>query len=90
MEAGPYPGQPPFRRWQVAWAWGPVSPPDFRFMVGLLLGLALWNPVVDLARWARKLVSVVPPEFRSVVGFLLGLALGAPVVVLDRLAVSRN
>ena len=90
LEAGPYPGQPPSRRWQVAWAWGPVSPPDFRFVVGLLLGFALWNPVVDLARPARKLVSVFPPEFCSVVGFLLGFALGAPVVDLARWAVSQN
>ena len=90
LEAGPYPGQLSSHHWQVARTWDPISPPDFRFVVGFLLGFALGNPVVGLAWRARKLVSVFPPKFRSVVGFLLGFALGAPVVDLARWAVSRN
>jgi hypothetical protein len=90
LEAGPYPGQPSSRHWQVARTWDPVSPPDFRFVVGFLLGFALGNPVVDLVRRARERVSVLPPDFCHVVSLLLGLALGAQVVDLARRAVSRN
>ncbi len=90
LEAGPYPGQPSSRHWQVARTWDPVSPPDFCFVVGFLLGFALGNPVVDLVRQAREWVSVLPPDFRHVVGLLLGLALGAQVVDLAWQAVSQN
>ncbi len=90
LEAGPYPGQPSSRHWQVARTWDPVLPPDFCFVVGFLLGIALGNPVVDLVRQARERVTVSPPDFCHVVGLLLGLALGAQVVDLARQAVSQN
>ena len=90
LEAGPYPGQPSSRHWQVARTWDPVSLPDFCFMVGFLLGFALGNPVVDLVRRVQERVSVLPPDFRHVVGLLLGLALGAQVVDLAWQAVSQN
>ncbi len=90
LEAGPYPGQLSSRHWQVARTWDPVSPPDFCFVVGSLLGFALGNLVIDLVRRARERVSVLPPDFCHVVGLLLGLALGAQVVDLARQAVSQN
>ncbi len=90
LEVGPYLGQPSSRHWQVARTWDPISPPDFCFVVGFLLGFALGNPVVDLVWLAREQVSVLPPDFYHVVGLLLGLALGAQVVDLARQAVSQN
>ncbi len=90
LEAGPYPGQPSSHHWQVARTWDPISPPDFCFVVGFLLGFVLGNPVVDLVRRARERVAVSPPDFCHVVGLLLGLALGAQVVDLAWQAVSRN
>jgi hypothetical protein len=90
LEAGPYPGQPSSRHWQVARTWDPVLPPDFRFVVGFLPGFALGNPVVDLIRRAWEQVSVLPPDFCHVVGLLLGLTLGAQVIDLAWRVVSRN
>ncbi len=87
LEAGPYPGQPSSRHWQVARTWDPVLPPDFCIVVGFLLGFAL---VVDLVRRARERVSVSPPDFCHLVGLLLGLALGDQVVDLAWQAVSQN
>jgi hypothetical protein len=90
LEAGPYPGQPSSRHWQVARTWDPASPPDFCFVVGFLLGFALGNPVVDLVRRARERVFVLPPDFCHVVSLLLGLVLGAQVVDLAWQGVSQN